>query len=113
VSHIRHFLSALRSGLEADREAHELLRLEKKGVGWFKVIEGGLYGAAAPDTGADQVSKLRVEGQRRLQQAGLEGFGARERLTGIAIPSSGRFFKLQIDLQSMFCGSCRHYRPII
>lgn len=62
----------------------------------FKVIEGGLYGAAALNAEADQVSKLRVEGQRRLQQAELEGFEARERVTGIAIPSSVGFFKLQI-----------------
>lgn len=79
-----------------------MLGLEKEAVSLFKVIEGGLYGAAALYAGADQVSKLRVEGQRRLQQADLEGFEARERVTGIAIPSSVGFFKLQIGFAIHF-----------
>lgn len=67
----------------------------------FKVIEGGLYGAAALYAGADQVSKLRVEGQRRLQQADLEGFEARERVTGIAIPHPWGSSNFRSVLQSI------------
>ena len=64
----------------------------------LRVIEGGRtpIGAENADavTGPDHV---RNEGGRRLSEAGYERFVARERLTGIPMPSAIRYFGLQVE----------------
>ncbi len=61
----------------------------------FKVIQGGLNQSNA--IGQYDSERIRAEGQRRLREAGVEHYLAREKLTGIALPTTMRVFMLQVE----------------
>jgi hypothetical protein len=60
----------------------------------FRVIDGGRSTASGIKNSRD---RLRTEGKRRLSEADYEWFEARERVTGIEMPTSLRHFQLQIE----------------
>lgn len=62
----------------------------------FKVIEGGLR-APAREEFRSAVSEVFEEGRRRLNAAGVDRFEARERVTGLPMPSEVRHYKLQTE----------------
>ena len=62
----------------------------------LKVIEGGLSGSLT-DANREHVGSVAQEGQRRLREAGIDRYEAREKVTGVPIPAGLRIFKLQIE----------------
>ncbi|MFS2150771.1 hypothetical protein [Rhizobium sp. Rhizsp42] len=61
----------------------------------FRVIEGGL--SQSKSVAQNKNEHIEAEGQRRLREAGVDRFQAREKLTGVAMPSSLRLFMLQVE----------------
>ena len=61
----------------------------------LRVIEGGLSETKSVAQGKN--GSIEAEGQRRLREAGVASFLAREKLTGIAMPSPMRLFMLQVE----------------
>ncbi|WP_018901393.1 hypothetical protein [Rhizobium sp. 2MFCol3.1] len=61
----------------------------------LKLIEGGL--SQSKTQAAGEKEQIQAEGQRRMRQAGVDRFLAREKLTGIAMPSTIRVFMLQVE----------------
>ncbi|MBW9118112.1 hypothetical protein JNB88_31350 [Rhizobium cauense] len=63
----------------------------------FRLIEGGKAVPFAVEEVWDRQSMVVAEGRRRLQAAGVERYETRERVAGIAMPKSLKYFKLQVD----------------
>ena len=61
----------------------------------FRVIEGGL--TETKSVAQSKNASIAAEGERRLREAGVGRFLAREKLTGIAMPSPMRAFMLQVE----------------
>ncbi|MFP3546705.1 hypothetical protein SB748_24950 [Rhizobium sp. SIMBA_035] len=63
----------------------------------LRVIEGGL--AVAGWENARQVDEAQVgkEGARRLRESGYDRLEARRRVTGLAVPRSLDYFRMQIE----------------
>lgn len=61
----------------------------------FRVIEGGL--SKSKSVAQNKNKCIEAEGQRRLREAGVDRFLAREKLTGVAMPSTMRVFMLQVE----------------
>jgi hypothetical protein len=61
----------------------------------LKVIEGGMCQTRSfAQTDRD---RIKAEGQRRKREAGVDHYLAREKLTGVAMPSALRAFMLQVE----------------
>jgi len=61
----------------------------------FRVIEGGL--SQPKNMAGSDREQIEAEGRRRLSEAGVDHYRAREILTGVAMPSSLRAFMLQVE----------------
>lgn len=61
----------------------------------FRVIDGGLN--QFKSVAQNKNEHIEAEGRRRLREAGVDRFLARENLTGVAMPISLRVFMLQME----------------
>ncbi|WP_075289425.1 hypothetical protein [Pararhizobium arenae] len=63
----------------------------------FQVIEGGRRGSLPPKEVPADTSQIVAEGRRRLSEAGVDRYEARERLTGMSMPAPVRHLRMQIE----------------
>jgi hypothetical protein len=63
----------------------------------LKLVEGGLSSPVHNDRMGNGLDQIKSEGLRRLKASGFEKYVAREKLTGIAVPTELRVFSLQIE----------------
>jgi hypothetical protein len=77
--------------------ASKCLLTDNEGKELFRVIEGGRCWSSENQKGLDGPAKVREEARRRLREAGIDGYEARERITGVAMPPALKMFKLQVE----------------